>query len=572
MNRKHWQDREGHPPAGLLLLHLEDELEERAAQAVRSHVEQCAQCQDSCRQLEGGMEQFMSFRDAAELPVPGPRTQALKARLLAESAGSARMPVIARLRGLLQFDSPRRLAFALSGAALCLIIWLSVYLGNPGQSVYASQILDKARNASDSLLAQSKVLNQKIRMRRGTTVIERSVRHSKQVSAEAREPSIDAEFQQTLDLAHVNWNDPLNAGDFAAWRAAQQKPADTVKETAQGVTITTSVAGAAIAEESLTLSRSDWRPIARSVEVRGEAPIEIGEVSYEIADSLPAQALAINGVSSSAAAAEKPAAGPAVEASAVELESAELDLREALHSMGADVSAAPEIWDAEHTVFLRAFPESAGQAEEIRNAIGRIPHVKQAPTNSESRRQAGRPGNYTTAPPLAGALEDRLGGAQQMSKFLGSLRTRSTHVLAESAALDQLGKRYSVDVIKALPPALRPRVNRLAASLLSSLQRDSAEYVKSISPVLDDMAQRSNIKASGEDGRNLPSCLTWQENAALAAPQWRDFDKSVSLLFVATQAETPVAPSAAELLANSLRDRDFLERHLMSTCQLFGAN
>jgi hypothetical protein len=572
MNRKHWQDGEGHPPAGLLLLHLEDELEGRSAENVSRHVERCALCQLACGQLEHGMKQFTAFRDSVDLPVPAPQTQELKARLLAESARSAQSTVLAGIRGFFRFDSPRRMGFAFAGAAVCILVWFSVYLSAPGSSVYASQILDKARNASDSLFAHSKVLNQKVRMRRGTSVIERSVHRSRQAVAEAREPGIDAEFQEALDLAHVNWNDPLNANDFAGWRALQQKHTDSVKETAQAVTITTSVAGAAIAAESLTLSRSDWRPIARSVEVRGEAPIEISEVSYEIGDSLlPMTALA-TGSAEPAAAAAKDVTAKSAEVSAVELETAEVDLREALHSIGADVSAAPEIWQAEHTVVVRACPVSAGEAEEIGKAIARIPHVRQVGGNSENRRQAGGSGWHSTVAPLAGALENRLGGADEAHRFVESLQTRSAHVLAEAAALDQLGRRYPVEAIKALSPVLRVRVNRLAASLLSALQHDSADYVKSMSPILDEMGQQLNVKEPAEDGRNLPNCLTWQENAALAAPHLRELDKSVSLLFVPTQAPESGPGTPGELLSNSLRDRHFLERHLMSTCQLFGAN
>jgi hypothetical protein len=145
-------------------------------------------------------------------------------------------------------------------------------------------------------------------------------------------------------------------------------------------------------------------------------------------------------------------------------------------------------------------------------------------------------------------------------------------VIAEAAALDQLGKRYPVDAMKTFPPDLQARVNTLASSLFSSLQRDSAVYLQALSPVLDEIAKERDITASNEDTGNLPGCLHWQENAALAAPQLRNIAKDVSLLSGPSQTGKPEALTTDQILADSLRTRSFLEWHLTSTCQLFSAN
>ncbi|MGA2171035.1 MAG: hypothetical protein ABSG62_22850 [Terracidiphilus sp.] len=576
MNRKLWQDRDGHPSADLLLLHLEDELEGRAAEILRAHVDQCAACRKECEQLQLGASRFTAFRDSVVVPMPAPRTNAFHERLLREEEERSSASFIGRLRGQFRINTPRRLAVAFGGVSLCLIVWISLFLSSPRQSVYASQLLDDARSASDSLIAHSKVLNQKVRLRRGSLVIERSVHHGRPAPVEVREPSIDSKLQQNLDLAHVDLNDPLNANDFAAWRAALSEHTDTVQETAQGVIITTRATGAAISEGSLTLSRSGWRPIARSVEVRGEEPIEISEVSYDISDSPSMVAASPIGALAPSAASNVNAAAAPVEVSTTELETSELDLREAFHSIGADVSAAPEIGRSEQTVLYHASTTKPGEMEAIREAASRIPHVKETEKQlarlAEPPPLAGGSGAYTTTPPLAAALEAKLGDAQAVAGFLESLRSRSTHVLAEAAALDALGKRYSVDAIKALPPELRGRVNRLAASMLSSLQHDSADYVKALSPTLDEMAHERNIAEPSDDGTNLPGCLPWQQNAALAQPQLQDLAKDVSLLFVANRTEKPVVLTSDQLLSDSLRARLFLDLHLMSTCQLFGAN
>lgn len=549
MNRKDWQEQHGHPSADLLVLHLGRELEGREAEMVRLHVGQCVDCQATCEQLQRGFSRFAVFHDQVVVPKRTPNAGALRELLLAAGQGSETPAFSARLRGLFGAIPPVRLSFALISAAVAVILALIVHLGNPGQSVYASQILDQARMASDSLVGQAKVLSQTVRLRRGAFVLERSVRHGRKATAHTPDPGIAMDLQQALDLAHIDLNDPLNVNDFAAWRAAQPRHTDSVKETAQELIITTLVSGALVEEGSLTISRSGMRPIARSVEIRGEAPIEISEVSYQITDLpvLQPESTALAPAPRAGAAAVAP---KSAEVSTTDLEVSEVDLREALHAVGADTSAAPEIWRSEGTILFRATPNDPREGEEIREAAARIPHVKEVERKSATLEQT----NSSAA-----------------ASFPAPLQSRSAHVLAEAAALDQLGKRYSVEVVQGLPPDLRVRVNRLAASLLSSLQHDAADYLKALSPNLDEMAQNLKVPAASDDDRNLPTCLTWQENAALAAPELRDLDRSISLLFPQQAKEEPTAPAEEEVLSDSLRARSFLERHLLSTCQLFGA-
>ena len=576
MNHKEWQDPEGHPPAELLLLHMEDELEGRAADHVPAHIDQCAACRLTCERLKVGMSRFVAFRNSATLPTPTPHAKAFRKRLIRMGAEGSSASLIERLRDLFRINTPPRIALVCGAASICLIVWISLFLSAPRQSVYASQLLDDARNASDSLMAHSKVLNQKIRLRRGNLVIERNVHHSRQTPLQVRDASIDPQLQRELDLAHINLNDPLNASDYAEWRSSQKNRSDSVKETAQSFIITTRLSGVEITEGSLTLSRSDWRPIARNVELRGEVPIEISEVSYDISDSPSWKSEpTIGPLAPSATGVVSAPAAPSL-VSSTELETSELDLREAFHSIGADISVDPEIWIDDQTVFFYASAQKPAEIAAMKEAASRIPHVKEAyqqlARNSEPPQPFGGAGPYTTTPPFAGELQTELGDAQVVNSFLESFRTHSSHVLAEATALDQLGKRYPAEKIKTLSPDLRVRLNRLAASMLSSLQHDSSDYVKSLSPALDDLARNLKIAAPEDDSSNLPSCLPWQENAALAAPRLRELAKNVSLLFVPSRTEQPVSLSADKLISDSLRARSFLEFHLMSTCQLFSAN
>jgi len=579
MNHKDWQDHNGHPPAGLLLLHIDGELEKSVADTVRLHVSECVACQAECKQLESGMSHFVTFRDSVILPNPSPHATSLKQRLLEIRVESPRVSFISQLRNLIRFHSPRHAALAIGSAFVCLVICLIVVLRAPVQTVYASRILDDALHASDSLASHSKVLNQRVRVQRGNLIIERNVHRGRSAVHEAeqtRQPAIDPQFQQALDLAHINLNDPLSASDFAIWRAGAGPHADRVNGTPQSLTITTDVRGAKVTEASLTLSRSGWRPIARSVEFEGEEPIEISEESYDISDSPSTSSeSAIVPHLPAAISAPKSTASPA-EASITELERSELDLREAFHSIGADVAAEPQIWISEKTILYSADLADPVLRQQIEQVASRIAFVReasnQAKPDSEGKEPLLMSNPYPANASPAGVLANRFGNQQASSEFLESLRMRYIHTIAKADALDLLGKRYTTETMQDLPPDLQSRVNRLASSLLSSLQRDAVDYLKSLSPALDDFASHENILASEEDTSNTSRCLHWQENAALAAPRLRDLAKSTSLLFVQNGTQEPDPPTRNKLISDSLADRSFLQHHLMSTCQLFGTH
>jgi hypothetical protein len=572
MNRKYWQDHEGHPPAALLLLHLEAELEGLDAEAVRNHVSSCEHCRATCEQLELGKGRFDEFRESVILPASAPRGAELQRRLQKERQSRRADGLLTRTRRLLMGNSKRRLVFVMGTASIAVIVGLVVFLGNPHQSVYASQILNDARNASDSLVAQSKVMNQKFLLRRGKVVIERTAHHGKAPAAGAKQGGLDPQLQKSLDLARIRLEDPLSVNDFTEWRSEQSGHSDSVKETSRAFIITVHVNGSEVTEGSLTLSRSELRPIARSVEFRDESPIEITEESYSISDlKSPESATEAAPVNASAPEGAN-AAAEVRQPSVLDLEKSEIDLREAFHAAGLDISASPVIWTADHTVFYHATPRTDSQRQAIENTASRVALVKRAeraPVESALRDLGELKGPYKTTPPLQSALVQFLGSEGASSSFLDSLGMRTEKVEREASALNELGLRYSPEDVKALPPDLRKRVSALASSLLSTLQHDTADLEKFITPVLGGVSQGVNVNRSSADDDNLPGCLTWQQSAKLALPRLQQLRRDLLLMFTTQESESPANPKPEETLSDAGRIRSFLQAHLISTCELF---
>ncbi|HEU0140403.1 MAG TPA: hypothetical protein VFQ79_11845 [Bryobacteraceae bacterium] len=65
-----WEVKNGHPPAGVLLLYLEAELEGRLAAAVERHTRACWTCRAQCERMERGIRSFVDFHETAEIPPP----------------------------------------------------------------------------------------------------------------------------------------------------------------------------------------------------------------------------------------------------------------------------------------------------------------------------------------------------------------------------------------------------------------------------------------------------------------------------------------------------------------------
>jgi hypothetical protein len=312
------------------------------------------------------------------------------------------------------------------------------------------------------------------------------------------------------------------------------------------------------------------------VEVRDQDPIEISELSYDITDSPSlTPEPAIGGLAPRTAEAVETTPASAT-VSTTDLETSELDLREAFHSIGADTAAAPAIWTANQTVFYHLSALRPAQAEAIRAAAVRIPHVteseKEPPQLAQPIESINGSGPYTTTPPLADALQARLGSAQAVNGFLQAMRSHSSLVLAEADTLDALARRYPAETLKTFPQDLRVRVNRLAASMLSRLQHDAADYLKSLSPTLDDIATDLHVSEPANQNAESAGCMPWQQSAALAATQLRNLARNTSLLFIPSRTESPAALNAEQLMSDTLKARSFVQFNLMSTCQLFSTN
>lgn len=550
-----------HPTIGELLLYVDNEMEPDLARVVESHLAACRDCMLARDRLAEGSAVLTAFTQSARLPAPPYSMTVLEDQLLGRAHSRApRRSLLSRM-----FAPLSRRPFALAGAFACLVVIVAVIFQTSQQVAKASQLLTQSIAASDSVRNAGKTIRQTVRVRQGSRVFEKSVVRGKlPKSRDVQEP--DAGLGRIFARASVDWNDPLNPRDFAQWRAAQPGRSDVISESTGTVTIATSTTDSRIAGESLTLARSDWRPVARRIDLRAEPAVEISEVAYELIDADGANQAsrpAGNSVTEATPPAETVSTSPLP--SALNLEVSELRLRELLASLGLDTTAAPAIWHTTDKVHFRIHPESLDDAEKLRVAVKDIPLVVEGgedPAPVLRTVTSPVPREFDSAAPFARILEGRLGGLEPMNAYLTSVQDHYGRALAHSTAVGGLAIRYPTGY--QMPDSLEQRLDRLVAEHVATQKSELASYLRSLEPGL--AAIRQGLAAASRDSARGGNCGTWQETSRLIAPELRELNIAFLRLFISEKTAAPTEQAPEALLAECERLKASLEQHLEALC------
>ncbi|HEU0142700.1 MAG TPA: hypothetical protein VFQ79_23455 [Bryobacteraceae bacterium] len=561
-----WEVKNGHPPTGVLLLYLEGELEGRLAAAVEHHTRACWTCRAQCERMERGIRSFVDFHETAEIPPPPAGRQAFLSRLR-EQAPVATSGAAGRWfrwrRGLLA-------AGGLSAAAMLALLVVSVLV--PTHSVSAAQFLDRATRAAQATHASGSKqrIVERIRIRRGSQVLHSTVHYGVGVRRTTSAPP-PAEMQRALELARIDWRDPLNVSDFAAWRESLRSRKDHINQEGGELVLITEAKGASpVSRASLTVDQLTWRPVARHVDFPDQPPVGVVMESREVQDDVEPAAGALP--ADPAPQPPEQASAPASESAAPDarqLERAELELRELFHLLAADVRDAPEIWQSDGCVYFRLFAESPARREEILRATQRISLACELPTGPGGTyippEKTPDPGSSTTwtptKPPFEQALREHFGGQDQANRYLDQVNDLYVRLLAEVTALERLGERYPDLEIRQMPPDEQARIERLARDHVVEIAVSSRDYSALASPILDSIANRDTRST-----KLTPTCVPWQTAAPLIAADLRRFQRSFSRLFVKDETPTPGEQSAANLLSDAAEAQELWQRHIEALC------
>jgi hypothetical protein len=258
--------------------------------------------------------------------------------------------------------------------AFGLIAWI---WRRPPAAINAAQFLSRVET-SDLATGQrgQGVVYQRVRIVTQDASIEHEIYRDLRGARRRRPELVQAEAKpmaEVLSAIGVDWEAPLSAASFQAWRSGQTSVRDSIKVSDGTLTLTTEDTDSAISRESLTVRASDFHPIARKIETRSGGTIEIAELNYAILEwNAVNQSLfePLPQLTNSA-----PVFHVAALPSEVDLDLAELSARLELNRLRADAGEQIAITRTDHDIEVKGVVDTNERKQQIAGALAMLPHV-----------------------------------------------------------------------------------------------------------------------------------------------------------------------------------------------------
>lgn len=448
----------------LVAKYLDGELEAGLVMDVRNHLDSC----EACRRLMAETESALrAYQATLRLSAPAPPRPWADLRPRLNELDAEPLQMRARPSATAR-KSPWWWAAAAASVAIgALVIRLTT-----SETVSAAELLEKA-SAREVREAPAKRV--RIRTARG------------QFIRGQRDPG-DARLAAMFQNANFDWNDPLRASAFAAWRQGLSEKSDEVRilenpsqKIGRFFRIRTTTPTGDLREVSITLRAGDLRAIEERFEFRNSEWVEISEAPAEVD---PAPSLA-----------GRPDAPPAPQDAVEERATLgdEVLVYAALHKIGADLGEPIEVRRDDKAIHVTVLGASARREREIREALSALPNTtvtfEQPPAVA-----APTPGASTEESP-AGPLQSRLlslmGSSANVETFTNRALEESESVMARAHAIRRLSERFGAG--NHLESGERDTLRSMEKEHARSLQ----DSVKRLESILEPLLGTSETNSSG---------------------------------------------------------------------------
>jgi hypothetical protein len=570
----------GHLSDQTILLALDGEMGSRETDRVKTHLEACWTCRVRREQIERVISDVVEFESHDEvilqlLPRPRDRRSSFLLKL-DELIEQTAQPSVWQLMSANLWKSRRQLGFA--AVTLAILLFAARLLETP-PSVSANELLRRA-NASlnaEFMSVNRPVVYRKIRIRSGNDTVTRTIYRdpaTRRVS-DRMDPPASAFLQAAFTHAGFDWQEPLSASDYSAWRGRLAKKSDEVRQTGvDSLVLSTSTRDGLVQEASLTVRASDWHPVAEHITLYDSRELEIIELDFRV---LSMEAVG-PGIFETSVAAVPPVIrtdGPKVAPETpespkgptqAELGEVELRVLVALHNAKADAGEDIAVLRLRDEVVVQGVVETQARKQELAALLARMPHVQpQVQTLAEALLAQGQPQPGTSAsetqsaesppapPLLQQALEKQFPNVEDRSGFINQALDVAQDALAHSSALQHLGTRYRTSAVVELSPELRRELAELLLDHRNVLRQQLLTERVLVSALMP--ASESSPAVTLRSG-------TWQETVAAILPDVRRIHSGVAALFAGSRVSAPNAASTAADLRLAMAHLDALLKSL----------
>src|SRR5260370_13452468 len=333
------------------------ELGGRKLRRAQVRFSKCWKCRSRYEQVERAAMELVELHKQMITPNPPEASQWREMFLarLDQAAAEAPSSSWSRLLPHFRFAGFQNMNPFLASAAVILVAVVILFFiwQRSMAAVSASELLHRAetsdKNSSSS--GEPGVIYQKVQIRTRHASVERDLYRDREGRRRPKSEPVAAEFtplKGKLNIAGVNWDEPLSASSYKAWRDRQSEGSDQVRRSGKNLlTVTTKTSAGIVIEESLTVREGDFHPVKRTVELLDVGTVEIAEVNYVVLNWNAVNAALFEPLTPAVPAspsirAEVVRVAPAVPTPA-QLLDAELQARVALHTVGADLGEQVEV-------------------------------------------------------------------------------------------------------------------------------------------------------------------------------------------------------------------------------------
>jgi hypothetical protein len=471
-----------HPEDGLLLRYLDGELPGRKARQVRTHLEACWQCRAQLEELEAAIGECVRYRKdvlAPSLPPPPEPWRSLDfERVDAELAAQSLFIRVARFLSPVQNGGLR---WALTGAAVLALCLVAFQQLRETPRVQAATLLQKAVRASQTRPAA-------LRHVRITT---RTGQMTRVIGAAYKPAARETEIARLFDAAHYDWNDPLSASSYAAWRGQLPHFQDAVASQPSFYEIKTTTDDGELLSATLKLRNTDLEPLEGRFEFRNRDWVEMTELVDQQTNPANAVAGTTGGTLRQPGVPPGPLTVPA-ETGEPSMYSEELQVVSALHRLGADLGDPLEISREGRQVLVSGSGIPPQRQQQIHGLLDRLPHVvvrfddpafpaSAMPVQSEpAARDAAGPEKST----YAARIEERLGGRPQFERFSTSVLDWTDSAMTRAYALRRLAQQFSAAAENEMTAEDRLTLHNLGREHLAAFSKDAQRVAATVNPIL----------------------------------------------------------------------------------------
>ena len=553
-----------HPDEEQLLRYSDGELPGRATSQVHSHLKACWECRANLEEIEKTVGASVRYRATVlqrHLPAPpAPWTDIYSS--FARIDASIEQPSFSeRFLRMLAWPVHHPKQWAPALLALLAAVGL-FYRYRLTPSVQASELLNKAILASDAQRGKPHLI--RIRTSAHTVTRRTGVAQASETNGSDRE-TLNS-LQTLFRNANYNWDDPLSARSYSAWRNQLAAKRDQVTEDRNTYRVRTDTESGDLLEASLQLRSQDLQPVEGRFEFRNRDWVEITDVAEDVEPAVNPLATARIPAPENRATLpfekDPSTIAPAVQVATI---SDELHVWAVLHQLGADLGDPVEVSRDAGQIVVSGVGIAPERQQQIQAALNSLPNVVvrfSESTSAAAPPRAAAPENPSAgdSKPLQARIAGQVGGRANFDQLAAQVLDLNEPMMSRAYALRRLADRF--------PAQAEAQLNSQDLEMLRRLQREHAAALGEQTAQLERLLKPALKSVSGAARAAGPSFSSdsWRPATEELFQSARRVEKLLAVMFGAAPADSPddsvnAEQVPAELLANLAQLRAKVEAY-----------